>query len=159
MRGIRNKKALPLIFAAVFVCVIAVILTRRPAPEPPAPEIVSKAPSQDDYAFDTFEFSDLQPGEMAIYEKSITISERGTFKCQAVYDQGLFARMGLIGQDGMTYCVGNPGPGSRLTEAFDVPAGEYQVFIQNDESSLHYANIASAPLTISGTASFGFTFS
>ena len=164
MRTFRNPKALALTFAAVLVCVLAVLFTRTPTPEAPAPDapapVNAGTPSQDDYGFDTFEFSDLQPGERVIYEKSITLPEPGTFKCQAIYDQGLFVSMGLISQDGTrTYYLSNPGPGSRLTDAFyDVPAGEYQVFIQNDESSLQYARIASSPLTISGTATFGFAF-
>ena len=159
MRTIRYPKALALTFAAVLICVLAVLFTRTPAPETPAP-VNTGAPSQDDYGFDRFEFSDLQPGERVIYEKGITLPEPATFKCQAVYDQGLFVSMGLISQDGTrTYYLSNSGPGSRLTDAFyDVPAGEYQVFIQNDEASLLYSRIASSPLTISGTAAFGFAF-
>ena len=154
MRTIRYPKALALTFAAVLICVLAVLFTRTPAP------VNAGTPSQDDYGFDTFEFSDLQPGERVIYEKGITLPEPATFKCQAIYDQGLFVSMGLISQDGTrTYYLSNSGPGSRLTDAFyDVPAGEYQVFIQNDEASLLYSRIASSPLTISGTAAFGFAF-
>lgn len=151
-----KKRAISFVFAAALICALTVGLAHGSGSERRGVTGANGGLSQEDYAFDTFGFSDLRPGEMETYGESITLPETGSFKCHADYTRlGLAAEMGLIDQNGTEYAVFNPG-GSLTDVIEDIPAGEYRVFFRNSESNLQYMNTAAEPLTISGAAAFGF---